>query len=217
MFSTDAIAKRLLHRDAAHIGAVPDAIGNLRAPAVVDAAERRVALALPSENARFHGGVILHGAMAVKMVRRQIRQYADVWMQPRHQVDLEGGQLQHIDAVLHRLAQQEHRGANVAANVGVKAGGAQHMPGQGGRRRLAIGAGDGDDLCTSQSCLTREDFGIADNLDSGMAGLQHRPVRFGMGERHAGAQHQGIGGGKIESMEIADRQALGPGLLDGGC
>ena len=100
------------------------------------------------EHARLHGGIVFHRAMAVEMVRRDVGEDADVGLQPRHQVDLEGGKLQHIDAALRRLAQQEHRLADVAAHIDVEPRLRQHMADQRRRRRLAVGAGDGDDART---------------------------------------------------------------------
>ena len=63
--------------------------------------------------------------------------------------------------------------------------------------------------------FAREDLGIADDLDPGMPGLENGPMGFGMGERHAGAQHQGIKRAEVELVKIRDRQPRSPRLLDG--
>ena len=212
----DAVGQVSDHRDTADVSpGRRGPFGNRGAPVIVDAAQRGIARMLAGEHARLHGGVVLHGAMSIKVIRCQIGEDADLRVEPRHQVDLEGGQLQHIDAALHRLAQQEHRLADIAADVHVEAGLLQHVADEGGGRRLAIRARDGDDARTCRRGLPREDPGIADHLDPGVTRLQHRPVRLGVGQRHAGAQHQGVHLAEVELVQVADRQASCPGLVDG--
>jgi hypothetical protein len=64
-------------------------VGDVGAPFVIDADERRIAAILLSEHSRLDGGVILHGAVPVEVVRRDVDQNAGVGLEARHQVDLE--------------------------------------------------------------------------------------------------------------------------------
>jgi hypothetical protein len=84
----------------------------------------------------------------------------------RHQIDLEGRQLQHIDAVLDRLAQQEHRLADIAADIAVTAGRLEQMAGERRRRRFAVGAGDRHELGATARELALKDFRVADDFDA---------------------------------------------------
>ena len=73
------------------------------------------------------------------------------------------------------------------------------------RRRFAVGAGDRDEgsVRRKQSALAAEQFDIADDLDGDGFRQNNRPMRLGMGQRHAGRQNERrerapIGGGKID-------------------
>ena len=151
--------------------------------------------------------------MPVEMIGRKIGEDTNVRFQARHQVDLERGQFKHVDAVLHRLIEQEHRFADIAADFRVKACRLQHMADQRGGGRFAIGAGYADDPCTRHHGFARENLGVADDFNARVARLQHRPVRFGMGEWHTGTQHQCIEAGEIETVQVGDRQPLRPGFF----
>ena len=73
-----------------------------------------------------------------------------------------------------------------------RAGGAQDVGDERRGRRLAVGAGDGDErrIGAALGPLAAEQLDVADDLDTRGPGLGHRPVRLGMGQRHARRQHQ---------------------------
>ena len=58
-----------------------------------------------------------------------------------------------------------------------------------------------------RSALADENLGVADDLDAMRVGELHRPMRLGMGERHAGGQHQRIDRAPIRLVQIAKRQS----------
>ena len=91
------------------------------------------------------------------------------------------------------------------------------MCGERGRRRFTIGPGDGDDLRARAlgAMLAAEQFGVADDLHACRLGLFNRPMRFGMGQRHAGCKHERgefapVGGVQIDEREAARRRRHAP-------
>ena len=86
--------------------------------------------------------------------------------------------------------EQEHRFADIAADLDIAAGGLEQVAGERRRRGLAVGAGDRHQAGAGAGDLALKDFRIADDLDARRFRLLHRPMRLGMGERNAGAEHE---------------------------
>lgn len=130
--------------------------------------------------------------MPVDMVLADIEQDADGGIERGREVDLVGRHLDDVDAPHARRLQRQDRGADIAAHLGVVAGDFRQMRDQRRRGRLAVGAGDGDERCVRRvpSPLAAEQLDVADDLDPGLARLQHAPVRHRMSERHAGREHE---------------------------
>ena len=121
-----------------------------------------------------------------------------------------------MDAVGGRGHQAEHGCANVAAHLD---GLARHGEQMGDQRRgggLAVGAGDGDEgRFGRKPCpLDAEQLDIADDLDAGGAGALHRPVRPGMGQRHAGREHQRVEILPVGGAQVGGAQAIARGDTD---
>ena len=149
--------------------------------------------------------------MAVEMVGRDVGEDAGIGLEARHQVDLEGRQFQHIDPVPDRLAQQEHRLADIAADIDIASGRREEMAGERRRRRLAVGAGDRHQPGAAAGDLALEDFGIADDLDAGGLRLLDRPMRL----RDGSAARRGSARARRapRNRSRADRRPAGPACL----
>ncbi len=184
----------------------PQALGNIAAPVVVIADDRVLGLL---HQPRLQAGVVLHGAVAVEVIGRDVEQDADGGLERRRQLDLERGHFDDVGAVVGRRLQRQDGGADVAAHLRIPAGFRENVRDQGGRRRFAVGAGDGDERRIRRALgpLAREQLDVADDLDAGGAGFLHGPVRLGMRERHARRQHERREPAPVGSREILDRYA----------
>ena len=83
-----------------------------RSPRTIRRRRRQIAVspgALPGEHPRLDGGIILHRAVAVEMVGRDVGEDAGIGLEARHQIDLKRRQFKHIDAILDRRLQQRTR------------------------------------------------------------------------------------------------------------
>ena len=82
--------------------------------------------------------------------------------------------------------------ADIAAHLHVAAGLAQDMRDQRRGGRLAVGAGDADERRVRRDAgpLAAEQLDVADDLDAGARAPLDRPMRLGMGQRHAGREHE---------------------------
>ena len=153
-------------------------------------------------------GIGFERAVAVEVVGRDVEQHADGRIEARRQVDLEGRALDHMEAAAAGRLQRQDRLADIAAKRHLAAGGGDEMGDQRRRRRLAVGAGDGDErrLRAMAPPLAAEQLDVADDLDAGGLGADHRPVRRRMGERHARRQHQRREALPVGDVQIDDRR-----------
>ena len=183
------------HRMGRRNGLVPGGGGKLgengRGVIVIDASDHLAVLRRLPEKPRLDGGIIVHAAMAVDMIGRQVGQDADIRRQARRQVDLEAGHFQHIDGLGRRRRQLQHRLADIAADLGVEAALGEDVSHQRGGGGLAVGAGDGDHRRLGGAVgiganFMGEQFDIADDANLGAIGMFHHAMRLGMGQRHAG-------------------------------
>ena len=115
-----------------------------------------------------------------------------------------------------RRLQRQDRGADIAAELRVQAGRCGKMRDQRRGGRFAVGAGDGDEgrIRRKLRPLAAEQFDIADHRDAGLVGECDDPMRLGMGERHAGRQHQRRDLGPVDVAQIGGGNAGGIGLGD---
>ena len=140
------------------------------------------------------------------MVGGNVEQHGDVEGRLDGEIELIGGELEDDGPLARHRRQIERRRPQIAAHADVAGPGRmQQVTDQRRRRRLAIGAGDGDVAGLRQYAPQKLD--IAHHLDAGvMRGSDHR-VR----KRHAGARHQGCdpvlgpGGAHLEAL-IARRR-----------
>ena len=153
--------------------------------------------------------------MAVDMVRRDVEQNRGVRVEAWRQVELEAGKLDHIIAAVRERRQVEHRLADIAAKHRVFANGGEDVMRERCRGGFAVRAGDGDHFGrrARRFALADENLGVADDLNAVLAGELHRPMRLGMGERHAGRQYQRINRAPIRLVQIAKRQSSSPRRL----
>src|SRR5215471_12302739 len=84
-------------------------------------------------------------------------------------------------------------------------------------RRLAIGAGDGDEgsFRRARAALAAEQLDVADHLDARGMRQHHRPVGRGMRERHAGRKHERGNFRPVGLPQIAAWNARARGLGHG--
>ena len=189
----DAVGQRVLHGDPHHaLARLVEPVGDVAAPAVIDADDRGALRLHAGDQPRLHGGVMLQRAVAIDMVFADIEENADRRIERGRQIDLVGRHLDHMHAPHPRRLQRQDRGADIAAHLGVVAGNLHQMRDQRGRGRLAVGAGDGDERRVGRmtAALAAEQFDVADHLNARLPRHQHRPMRRRMRQRRAGRQDQ---------------------------
>src|SRR3954469_24211333 len=101
------------------------------------------------------------------MIRRQIDQCADRRVERRRQIDLIGRALDNVYAIGVRRLERKDCGTDIAAELRIAPGRSQNVRGERGGRRLAVGAGDGDEWrCRSMKLsFAAEQLDVADDLD----------------------------------------------------
>ena len=180
-------------RDTDHVlaGAV-EPVGDVAAPGVIDADDRRALRLHAGDQTLLHRGVMLQRAVAVDMVFADVEQNADRRIERGREIDLVGRHLDHMHPAHPRRLQRQDRGADIAAHLGVVAGNLHQMRDQRCGGRFAVGAGDRHErrLRGMAPPLTAEQFDVADHLDGGLTRHQHAPVRRRMGQRRAGGEDQ---------------------------
>src|SRR5947207_7492372 len=107
-------------------------------------------------------------------------------------IDLIGGHLDHVGAACLQGAKREDRGADIAADLHVAAGGRKEMRDERGRRRLAVCPGDRDEcgLLGVTVSLAAEKLDVADHFHIGVARKTNRPMRRWMGERYSWSEQK---------------------------
>ena len=203
-----AVGQRQPLGDADHLLASAfEPVGDLHAMDVVDADDGGFTA---GDQPLLDRRVVLHGAVAVEMVRRQVEQDAGRRADRGRKVDLVGRALDHVAAVARRWIERHHRAADIAAHLRFAPGRFQDMGGQRGRRRLAVRAGDGDEgrIGCRQAAFAPEQFDVADDLDPGAARQFDAPVRLRMRQRNAGRQHEGGKARPVGLPQVAGRNAL---------
>ncbi len=90
------------------------------------------------------GRIGLKGAVAVEVVRRDVKDHGHGRSEGRDPFELEGGDLGHHEVGLGRLLEEPRHGKpDVASNHGAQAGGPGHLADEGRGGGLPVGAGDG--------------------------------------------------------------------------
>ena len=123
------------------------------------------------EQSSLRSRIGLETFVSVEMVRRDVEQHRDVAIEALRQVDLVARQLEHIDPAFGQRILGEDRQTDVAAHRRRNACGLENVVDERGRRRLAVGAGDPDDLVRRKlGPGAGEQLDVADDFDSGLAG-----------------------------------------------
>jgi hypothetical protein len=189
----DAVGQRVFHRDAHHaLAGALEPVGDVAAPAVVDADDRGALRLHAGDQPLLHRGVMLERAVAVDMVLADIEQDADARDRARAR-DRSGRTTSRSRArgPARRLERQD-RGADIAAHLHVVTG---------AFIRCAISAVVVDLPLVPVMATNGASgaCGARSRQNSSMSPItstpacrasQHRPVRRRMGQRHAGRQHQ---------------------------
>ena len=144
----------------------------------------------------------MHPAMPVEVVRSDIEQHGDVEDGTRHQRELIGGELKHIDAARPERRQPERRRPEIAADRMRQPQPAERMPDQGRRRRFAVGAGDPDESAIRHGFDEQGDVRFRPDTRGIRPDRKRMRPRVEMGD--AGAPDQPIQAGRIESLHIAE-------------
>ena len=147
--------------------------------------------------------------MAIEMIGGDVEKRADARIERRRKIDLERRTFDDVNGLVGRRRQFEHGHADIAAHLGRASRLAQDMRDQRRRRRLAVGAGDGDQrrVGRARRPFAGEKLDIADHLDAGCARALHGPVRLGMGQRHAGRENKRGKVAPVGGVEIDRRKA----------
>ena len=187
---------------------------NAPADIVVDAQNGDLRRGAAREDARFRGDVVGEAAMALQMVGRDVEQHGHVADQRAHEVELEGGDFQHIDAFGGQRRQIQHRRADIAAQPHAQAGSPDQMGDQRGSGGFAVGAGHPHH--PAGRARAREQLHIPEDLDPGGERAGDQGMGRGMGERDAGAEHQGYEVVPFDAVEIGQRHAQRGGVAAAG-
>jgi hypothetical protein len=215
----DVGERRVLARyrdDARRARARPESQVDVAARLVVDADERNVGM---GDEALLDRRVAGKVAMPVEMVRGDVDEEADARRERGREIDLIGRALNDMRPPGRRRRQVEHRHADVAAHGHVAASLLQHMGDQRGGGRFAVGAGDGDErrIGRSRAALAGEELDVADDRNSRLIGEVDRPVRRGVGQRHAGREHEELEAAPVGVSEIDQRNSgSGSAFASGG-
>lgn len=189
----NAVRQRLFHRYAHHrLAGLIETVGNRAAPAVIDADDGGSAGLHAGDQTFLYCRVVLDGAVAIEMIFADVEQDADARIERGTQIDLVRRHFDHMNPAVARRLERQDRGADIAAHLNIMSGFSHQVRDQGGRRGLAVGAGDRDErrVGCMPPPLAAEQLDIADHLDASLACRQHGPVRLGMRQRNAGRQHQ---------------------------
>ena len=147
--------------------------------------------------------------MARQMVRRDVEKKRDVGAKRRCRLQLVGGQLENDHAVRAGIGQRARGLADIAADGDRHSGSGKAMADQRGRRRFAVGAGDGDD--TRLRGGPHGELDLADHRNTGRGGAARRRVRFGMLVRDSGADDHGVEPVPWPVAPVGDGGAVGEG------
>ena len=136
------------------------------------------------------------------MVGGDVEQHRDVAIEALRQVDLVARQLEHIDPAFGERVLGEDRQADIAAHRARHARGLEDVVDERGGGRLAVGAGDADDLVRRKlGPGAGEQLDVADDLDAGVAGALRDRVAV---ERQAGRDDEAVELGEVGFVEVGD-------------
>ncbi len=214
----DAVRQRPARRHAQQpLAGALDAVGSRGRPVVVDPDDRGAALLHSGDQALLHRRIVAQRSMTIQVVLGDVDENADRRIERRREVDLVGGDLDHVHTTRPRRLEREDGGADIAADLGIVTGGAREMGGERSGGRLAVGAGDRHERGGGRlaATLAAEQLDVADHLDRRSLRAPDRPVRRRMGERHAGREHQRGDSRPVDPTQVGGRYARTRGLGEG--
>ena len=194
---------------------------------VLGADHGAIAGALPGKDVLLGGHVARNIAMAIDMVRRDVEPHRDVGVEGLQQLELVGGELQHVEAALAERREIERTAADIAADFAARTGLLEDVADQRRRRRLAVGACDGDEL--RLWLRPGQQFDIADDRLAGGARHDRDGMRRRQRAGNARADHERRDSRPIDRHRIGDpgsglcrrvtrRGTVVPGdTIDSGC
>ena len=178
------VRQRVSHRDPHHpLAGALDTVGRRGAPIIIDADHRRPARLHGRHQALLHGGVIVACCHGGRDGLAQVDQHADRGIERRRQIDLKGRALDHIGTAGARWLQRQDRGADIAADLRVRAGGFEQVGDQRRGSGFAVGPGNGDErgVGRMQPPFAAKQLDVADHLNAGRLGKACGPVRGRVG------------------------------------
>ena len=208
-FGIEPVGERLPLRDPDDPGpGALDTIADQFAMAVISADDRSPGT---GNETLLHVRIVLHRTMTIEMVGRQVEQDSGSRVQRRGKIDLVGRAFDHIEPPIPGRIERQNGPADIATKLRIATTCFEDMGNQCRGGRFAVGPGDRDERAIRRmsSPLPHEDLDVADDLDTGIAGKADRPVRFRMGERHTGRQHEGCDRRPVDLPQVPCRHALG--------
>ncbi len=157
------------------------AIANARL--VVGIQNGEIVRALVLEDAGLGGSIVLERVVAVKMIGRDVQHHRDLRMEGLDRLQLKAADLQHHPGVVGGLIDEgDRRRADVSADQRLAPASGDDLARQRRGRRLAVGAGDGDDLAFQEAC---RQFHFADDRNTERTRLyQLRNIEGNAGTDH---------------------------------
>ena len=122
-----------------------------------------------------------HASVTVEVVGAQIEQHRNIGSQRRSEIDLVGGQLNHVSAVAGQLREVKNRYSDIAANSDRNAARLKQMARQNRRCGFSVGAGNRRDL--ADGFFAGKQFDIPDDVAIRIAGRDHERMRRRMVKR----------------------------------
>ena len=169
---------------------------------VVGADDRHLPAARPAaKDAPLRRDVARQIAVPVQMVGADVEEDSSVETRLLDQVELKGGAFEDIDAGRSESRERKGGRAEIAADRHRPSGVGEQVSDQGGGRRLAVRAGYADHPRFRRRFA--QQFDIADHRTGGAAGAHHHRMGLRVGQRHAGAQDQGVEGGPVPAGGFA--------------
>ena len=161
-----------------------------------------VAGVLASEDVLFCRHVAREIAMPVDMVGRDVEPHRDVGMEGLEQFELIGGKLQHVEAAFAERLEVERTAPDIAADFAAGAGLLEDVADQRRRRRLAVGAGDGDE--PRPGLRPCQQLDVADDRLAGGARGDRHGMRYRQGAGNARADHESGDARPVDRGRVGD-------------
>ncbi|MBP1687947.1 MAG: hypothetical protein H6Q33_4090 [Deltaproteobacteria bacterium] len=159
-------------------------------PGIVPVQHRHIAGLLRGEQRGLGAPVLIHAGVAVEVVRREVEQQGNLWLERVHPFQLETRHLHHrcFKGAFCQASVDERR-PEIATDEGMQAGFPEHIAKKHGCCALAVRPAHRQDR-TRQGA--RRKFNLAQNGDT---------PTHGTAQQHVGARHSGAGHDNVDAAE----------------